>query len=110
MAGRSRRALSRDKRRDIRRREPLKGNISYRDAAYPCLLEDFSENGMRLLSAAEVAVGERVAVDLQLCEGQHLPCVLHVRHIDEDGFGGRIVEIEPANKSLLVQMVAYAEH
>lgn len=96
-------------RRDTRLRETLRGRVAYQDQHFPCLLEDFSEHGMHLLSAAKVSVGERVAVDLHICEDQHLPCVLDVRHVNRDGFGGKIVAIEPSNLSLLVQMIAFAE-
>lgn len=100
------RESGRDLRGEVRLRESLKGQVGYRDTVYPCMLEDFSEKGMLLLSNAAVAVGERVAVELQICEGQSLPCVVDVRHVNRDSFGGKIIEIAPRNLSLLVQMIA----
>lgn len=108
MTDAQRQDLARNLRREARLQESVRGKVAHQDTLYPCMLEDFSQNGMHLLSAAKVSVGERVAVELQLCEGQNLPCVLDVRHVNRDGFGGKIIEIEPSNRSLLVQMAAFA--
>ena len=53
-----------------------------------------------------VKVGEQVAVDLHICEGQNLPCTVNVRHVTEYGFGGEIVDIVPSDLSLIVQLIA----
>ena len=100
---------ARNLRREARLRESVRGKVAHLDTHYPCMLGDFSQNGLHVLSTAKVSVGEHVAIDLQLCEGQNLPCVLDVRHVNRDGFGGRIVDIEPSNQSLLVQMAAFAD-
>ena len=88
-------------RRYYRFKESLTGNIEFRGSSYRCVVEDISPRGLRLWSAAPVAVGERMGIELQLPHDARFSCFIEIRQITNDDLRAEIVEISDANAAAL---------
>jgi hypothetical protein len=87
-------------------KDSLRGSIEHLGLSYLCLVEDISQRGLRLWSAAPVAVGDRVSVDLQISQDARLSCVIEIRQVTSDGLRVEIVDIAAADAVVLIGRIA----
>jgi len=88
-------------RRYHRFKDSFMGSIEYLGSSYPCLVEEISERGIRLLSRAAVDIGDRVSVDLQISQDARLSCVIEIRDFTGDALRAEIVDISDADAGVL---------
>ena len=81
--------------------DSFSGSLEYLGLAYLCLVNDISQRGLRLCSAAPVDVGDRMSVDLRISEDVRFSCVIEIRQITSDGLRAEIVDIADADAGVL---------
>ena len=84
------------------RRVPVthRGTLKVEDSSYPCLVEDMSQNGIRIMSSREFPVGQLLEFQCELFPGKILECKVEVRHVSDQSLGLKIVEIDEKGISL----------
>jgi hypothetical protein len=75
--------------------------MEYQGSSYFCVVEEISQRGLRLLSAAAVNIGDRMRVDLHISQDTRLSCVIEVRQFIGDALGAEIVDIAEADANVL---------
>jgi len=71
----------------------------------PCLIQDFSTKGFRLMCDAKVSAGDILELRSELYPERVLECKIEVRHISEDNLGTRIVEVSDTGAKLCKQFI-----
>lgn len=88
-------------RRSFRFKDSFRGSIQYRGSSYPCLVEDISQRGLRLLCDAPVNVGDRLNAALHISPDTGFSCVIEVRQITGNRLRGEIIDIAEADAGVL---------
>jgi hypothetical protein len=88
-------------RRYHRFKDSLRGRLEHEGSTYLCLVDDISQRGLRLWSAAPVTVGDRARVDLRLAGDAEFSCVIEIRQLASGALRAEIVEITDADADLL---------
>jgi hypothetical protein len=93
--------MAEQKRRYHRFKDFFRGSMEYQGSSYFCVVEEISQRGLRLLSAAAVNIGDRMRVDLHISQDTRLSCVIEVRQFIGDALGAEIVDIAEADANVL---------
>jgi hypothetical protein len=67
----------------------------------PCMIMDMSDTGFMLICSKRVPVGQLLQFRCELFPQKSLECKIEVRHVNDDGIGAKIVEIDPQGSSLV---------
>ena len=75
--------------------------VDTRDAWFPCMVQDMSDNGFLLLCTKELSVGQALGFRCELFPEKTLDCKIEVRHSSLAGMGTKVTEIDRRGSSLV---------
>lgn len=87
-------AVERPRRFQINRR----GELTYDDHRFACLIHDISEKGMFLICNYDLEIGLELEVRFELEPGSDFRAKIKVRHFSDGCFGAQIVKADPSSE------------
>lgn len=88
-------SVERPRRFQINRR----GELTYDEHRFPCLIHDISEKGMFLICNYDLEIGLELEVKFELEPGSDFRARIKVRHFSDGCFGAEIVKADPQSES-----------
>jgi hypothetical protein len=71
-----------------------RGTLKSGEVWYPCLVQDMSKKGFFIVSSRNHSVGQALDFRCAFFPEKHLECKVEVRHVNDDGVGTKIVQID----------------
>ena len=78
-----------------------RGALTVGGESFPCVVQDMSDNGLLLICARPLIVGQTLQFKCELFPEQVLECMIEVVHVGEDGVGTKIIEIDDSGGKLV---------
>jgi len=76
-----------------------KGELSYEDHRFICLIHDISEKGIFIICNYDLEIGLELAVRFELEPGLPFEAKIKVRHFSDGCCGAQIIEVDPRSDS-----------
>ncbi|MEK6592482.1 MAG: PilZ domain-containing protein [Pseudomonadota bacterium] len=76
-----------------------KGELTYQDRRFACLIQDISEKGIFIICNYNLGIGLELEVKFELEAGLHFNSKIRLRHIDGGCFGAEIIEVDHRSDS-----------
>jgi hypothetical protein len=77
--------------RDVRFPHARRGELSYSDIRFPCLIQDVSARGLFIICARDPEIGQELGVSFELTPEHLYRCEIRVQHIVNGCFGAEII-------------------
>jgi PilZ domain-containing protein len=77
------------------------GSVNIGDAWFPCVVQEMSDNGFRILCGKDLSVGQVLEFRCELFPEKTLNCKIEIRHINPAGMGTKVIEIDKRGTSLV---------
>jgi PilZ domain-containing protein len=89
------------------RRFPIsrRGELTYEEHRFACLVQDISEQGMFIICNYDLDVGLELDVKFELEAGLPYQARIKVRHFSDGCFGAEIVEADPQSAANWIQFL-----
>ena len=87
-------------RAELRLPEIKRGTVAGPQGWVPCLIQDFSNNGLLIMCMQTFSVGEVLDLKCELYPEKFMRCKVEVRHDADKCYGTKIVEIDRDSESL----------
>jgi hypothetical protein len=91
--------------RDLRISHSRRGELTYKDTRFPCLIQDISVGGLFIISARDAEIGQEMQVMFDLTPGHFYRATIRVEHVDNGCFGAAIIGAEPQDAETFRQFV-----
>lgn len=71
------------------------GEVSDGEGVYPCLIQDMSRRGLRIVCSRPFATGQMLNVVSRLSPQITLECKVKIQNVEEEFFGVEKLEVSP---------------
>ena len=76
------------------------GTLTLGDTSIPCLIQNMCGKGFLIKYARELPVGYFLRLKCEIYPEQTVECTVHVRHVNGESLGARVIEISNEAKIL----------
>ncbi|MGD2139857.1 MAG: PilZ domain-containing protein [Burkholderiales bacterium] len=78
-----------------------RGALSAGAEKFPCVVQDMSDSGMLFMCTRPLIAGQTLQFRCELFPEKTLECMVEVVHMNDDGVGAKIVEIDEQGAKLI---------
>jgi len=78
-----------------------RGALTAGGERFPCVVQDMSDSGLLLMCTRPLIVGQTLQFKCDLFPEKTLECMIEVVHMNDDGVGTKIIEIDEPGAALI---------